>query len=162
MKSPSDWRPHEMPSLIINRLARLLSKRADEELAAMGLTASQLPVLASLKEGAKLTQRELADLTAVAQPSMAQLLARMERDGLVQRTPSTTDGRISLISLTPRANRMLDPGRLALRRINDEICSVLTQDERDLLTTVLQKLVRHADHKPELSRAKSYGLPATL
>lgn len=149
MKPVAEWRPHDMPSLIINRLARVLSKRADDELAAVGLTASQLPVLASLKDGVKLTQKELADLAAVAQPSMAQLLARMERDGLVQRTPSATDGRISLISLTPQASRRLEPGRTALRRVDDDVCSVLTEKEREMLTTVLRKLVRHAQGKPE-------------
>ncbi len=145
MKSSVDWRPYEMPTLLINRLARLMSKRTDEELGTVGLTASQLPVLASLKEDAKLTQKELAELTGVAQPSMAQLLARMERDQLIQRTPSTTDGRISMVSLTAQANRKLEPGRTALRRVDDDVCSILTEKERVMLATVLQKLVRHVE-----------------
>jgi MarR family transcriptional regulator, transcriptional regulator for hemolysin len=149
VKSTPEWRPQEMPSLIITRLARMLTKQVDEKLSAVGLTASQLPVLACLKDGAKLTQKELADLAGVAQPSMAQLLARMERDGLVRRTPSETDGRISVISLTARANRKLEPGRTALRSVDDDVCSILTGKEREMLTAVLQRLVRHAQGKPE-------------
>lgn len=150
VKPVAEWRPYEMPSLLINRLTRLLSKQVDEQLSAVGLTGSQLPVLAALKEGANLTQRELADLAGVAQPSMAQLLARMERDGMIQRTPSASDGRVSTISLTSQAKRKLEPGRDVLRRIDDETCSVLTEKERQALVAMLQKLVRHVQGEPQL------------
>lgn len=139
------WLPHEMPSLLINRLARLLSQQADEQLGEVGLTASQLPVLVSLKDGGSLTQKALAERAGVAQPSMAQLLARMERDGLVQRTPSNTDGRTSLISLTVQAKRRLEPGRDALRQVDDAACAIFSDSERQTLTTLLQRMVQHAE-----------------
>ena len=145
MNSFAEWRPQEMPTLLVNRLSRLISKKTDEELGVVGLTASQLPVLASLKDGMKLTQKELAELTGVSQPSMAQLLARMERDELVQRTPSPSDGRISMVSLTATANMKLEPGRSALRRVDDNACSILTERERAMLATILLKLLRHAE-----------------
>lgn len=141
MKSHPEWLPQQMPTLLINRLARLVSKEADESLRDVGLTIAQLPVLVSLKDGAKLTQKELADLTGVEQPSMAQLLSRMERDGMIQRTPSPIDKRSSLVSLTGQATKQLEPGRSALRKVDDEFCSVLTQDERNVLTGLLQRLL---------------------
>ena len=73
-----DWQPRQMPTLLINHYGRLLTRQADERLKTIGLTASQLPVLAALKDGSALTQRELAEAAGVEQPSMAQLLARME------------------------------------------------------------------------------------
>lgn len=141
------WQPHEMPSLLINRLARLLTQQADEQLGVVGLTAAQLPVLVSLKDGRSLTQKELAERAGVAQPSMAQLLARMERDGLVQRAPSKTDGRTSLISLTAQAKLRLEPGRDALRQVDDAACVIFSDSERQTLTALLQRLMQHAESK---------------
>lgn len=134
-----------MPSLLVNWLSRLMSKKVDQRLAAVGLTGSQLPVLVALKDGGARTQKELADFAGVAQPSMAQLLSRMERDGLIQRVPSSTDGRISMISLTPLASSRLGPGRAVLRALDNDLCSVLTSEERKSVTVILQKLIHHAE-----------------
>jgi MarR family transcriptional regulator for hemolysin len=42
---------------------------------------------------------------------MAQLLTRMEREGLIERTPDPKDGRSSLINLTPHALKKAKPAR---------------------------------------------------
>ena len=101
-------------------------------------------MLAALKDGGALTQRELAEAAGVEQPSMAQLLARMERDGLVRRDPSPTDGRSSLVSLTPAAQRKLEPGRALLRQIDEEACAIFTPAEREALAGMLLRLLEAA------------------
>jgi len=140
-----------MPSLLVNWLSRVLSRQVDQRLTAVGLTGSQLPVLVALKDGQERTQKELAEHAGVAQPSMAQLLARMQRDGLIQRAPSSVDGRMSMISLTAEASNRLEPGRAVLRKLDEEVCSILTDDERRAATPILQKLVRHAEGLPNVS-----------
>lgn len=144
MATPPDWQPGRMPTLLIHRYARLMARRVDEELKPIGITASQLPVLVALKDGARLTQKELAQAGDVEQPSMAQLLTRMERDGLVQREPSPTDGRSSLLSLTAAARRKLEPGRAILRRIDEQACAVLTPAEREALAGMMLRLLEDA------------------
>ena len=139
-----DWQPRQMPTLLINRYARAMAKQVDDRLRPLGVTASQLPVLAALKNGGRLTQKELAETTGVEQPSMAQLLARMERDGLVRREPSPSDRRSSLISLTPAAIRKLEPGRAVLRQLDDEACAIFDPAERELLASLLLRLVESA------------------
>ena len=141
MNSSAKWHPQEMPTLLISRYAKVLSKLMDEQLRPLGITASQLPVLVALKNGGGLTQKELAEIACVEQPSMAQLLSRMERDGLVRREPSPTDGRSSLIMLTDHALEKLEPGRAMLREIDDKACSIFSQDERQALANLLRRLV---------------------
>ena len=133
-----------MPTLLINQYARVMAKQVDERLRPLGVTASQLPVLVALKGGGRLTQKALAETTGVEQPSMAQLLARMERDGLVRREPSPTDGRSSLVSLTPAAMRKLEPGRAVLKQMDDEACAIFEPAERELLARLLLRLVESA------------------
>ena len=55
--------------------------------------------------GAALTQTALARAAAIEQPTMAATLARMARDGLIERRSDPRDGRSALISLTPAASR---------------------------------------------------------
>ncbi len=134
----NDWLPHTLPILVIGHVARQLSKLVDQDLKAVGITASQLPVLVALKNGEKRTQMELARIAGVEQPSMAQLLARMERDGLLRREPSVMDGRKSLVMLTETALDRLEPGRAALKQIDAEVCAGLSQEERKrFLSTLL-------------------------
>ncbi|WP_347557684.1 MarR family transcriptional regulator [Robbsia sp. KACC 23696] len=122
-------------------MERALSRIIDKELKPAGITASHLPVLVALKDGSKLTQKDLAAASNVEQPSMAQLLSRMERDGLIRREPSPTDKRSSVVSLTDLAMSRLDPGRQILRRIDDETCAVLSDAERKTLAALLHKLL---------------------
>lgn len=139
-KPLSQWRPETMPALVISRLGKLLMKRMDDSLKSVGVTSAQLPVLVALKNGERLTQKALAEFADVEQPSMAQLLTRMERDNLIQREPSPSDGRSSLIALTDHAHGLLEPGRDALRQLNAEICADLTPEEHATLSALLARI----------------------
>src|SRR6187402_722112 len=99
------------PGHLINRIARLGNRWTEPRLQKLGLAVAQLPVFGALRILGPLSQKELARITHVEQPTMAQLLARMERDQLVQRTPDPNDGRSSLVSLTPLALRKAIPAR---------------------------------------------------
>ncbi|HEV7317479.1 MAG TPA: MarR family transcriptional regulator [Ensifer sp.] len=129
-----------MPSLVIGRIARLLARLDDEGLKDVGISVAQLPVLVALKNGEMLTQKELAAIAGVEQPSMAQLLARMERDGLIRRDPDPNDKRSSLISLEAEAHRRLEPGRDVLRHNNREALAGFSPDEVRTLTDMLHRI----------------------
>jgi MarR family transcriptional regulator, transcriptional regulator for hemolysin len=143
------WRPQEMPALLIHRLARVLAKLDDERLRHLGISVAQLPVIVALKNGECRTQKELAVITGVEQPSMAQLLARMERDGMVHRQPDPTDGRSSLISLTDKALSRLEPGRDVLRRTNREALAELTPEEVKSVTSLLRRILATLERRQE-------------
>jgi len=132
-----EWRPETMPTLTISRIARQLTRLVDQRLKPLGITASQLPVLVALKHGEQRNQKELTLLAGVEQSSMAQLLTRMERDGLIRRQPSPDDKRSSLIALTDQAMSLLEPGRDALRQIDAKACAGLRDEERRMLLAML-------------------------
>ncbi len=136
------WQPQTMPTQLHQPGRSGFSRRiADTRLREPGVSVSQLPVIVALKHGARLSQKELAQQTGVEQPSMAQLLARMERDGLVQREPDPSDGRSSLISLTDHAMSLLAPGRRVLSQGNREALAGFDQSEIDLLVSMLRRVI---------------------
>jgi len=76
--------------------ARSLQKRAT----ALGFSPGQFPVLLELWNGDDLTQKQLLDRLEVEQATLANTLARMERDGLIRREPHPKDRRAQIILLT--------------------------------------------------------------
>ncbi len=145
MANDEDWVPHTHPSHYFSRIGRAQTRIGDVRLRAVGLATAQLPVLSMLSGGGSLSQTELARRAKVEQPSMAQLLARMERDGLIHRTPDPADRRSSLIALTPEAERRIPAGRAVLRQANAEMMRGLSEAEIAQLIELLGRVLRNVD-----------------
>jgi len=137
------------PGHLINRLARLSLRWTEERFQPLGLSTGQIPVLYVLKDGAALTQKELARLVRIEQPTMAQLLTRMERDGLIRRTDNPDDKRSSLISLTPLALKKLPQASIILSEGNRAALKGFTDREITTLSKLLLRVVKNLD--PEIA-----------
>ena len=83
--------------LAIMRLARRMrAERADTS-----LTLSQLSALSVLERLGAMTPRELAAAERVAPSSLTRLVASLEEQGLLTRTPHASDGRQVLLTASP-------------------------------------------------------------
>src|SRR6202034_362898 len=103
----------------------------------VGFGGAHLPVLVALRDGRADTQRDLARFAKIEQPSMAQMLVRMERDGLIRRTPAAADGRSSRIALTRVAQSRLPDACATLFEGNREALSGFTDEEAAQLVALL-------------------------
>lgn len=133
------------PGHLIGLAARGFARLSEQRLKALGFGVGHLPVLVALKEGRAETQRDLARFARIEQPSMAQMLGRMARDGLIRRTPSATDGRSSLIALTGYAEARLPEAIDALLQGNLEALAGLTEEEQAQLVSLLTRLIANLD-----------------
>src|SRR5215510_11463862 len=95
------------PGHLVSLAARGFARLSEARLKPLGFGVGHLPVLVALQDGRASTQRDLARFAKIGQPPMAQMLARMERDGLIQRAPDPADGRSSRITLTEVAEARL-------------------------------------------------------
>jgi MarR family transcriptional regulator, transcriptional regulator for hemolysin len=141
----SDGEPLRTLGHYVARLSRALNRIGDTRLRPLGFATAQLPVLSMLRDGEKRSQSDLARLAKVEQPSMAQLLARMERDGLIRREPDPEDGRSSLASLTAKARDRLAEGRAVLRQANVEAMRGLSDDEQRVLIDLLERVLANVE-----------------
>jgi len=137
--------PRNVPSFLIKRVARELTRLAETELRPLGLGMASLPVLEALRQGKAATQSELARLLRVEQPSMAQTLARLERDQLIRRSPDPHRPRAQRIELTPLALQRLPQAREILNEGNTRMLAGFSVDETMLLATFLQRLSANLD-----------------
>lgn len=144
-KPPLACAPDTRVGFWLNLASRSLVRAFDARLRPFGFAMSHLPVLRALAEGGALSQKELARAARVEQPTMAEMLARMERDGLVQRETNPDDKRGSLTSLTRSARGCLPEATEALIEGEREATAGLSDDERALFLDLLQRVVKNLD-----------------
>ncbi|MBB3610917.1 MarR family transcriptional regulator [Rhizobium sp. BK602] len=141
----TDWDLFDTPGPLINMASRAFSRLGERRVKALGFNIGQLPVLYLLRDGAQMSQKELAKFAKIEQPSMAQMLARMERDGLIRRAPDPTDGRSSFISLTDAAIAKLPAARQALEERREAVLEGFSRDEVQTLLQLMRRLNENLD-----------------
>ncbi len=133
------------PGHLISLAARGFTRLSESRLKPLGFGVGHLPVLIALKNNAAMSQRDLAQFARIEQPSMAQMLARMARDGLIERTPHPSDGRSSQISLTEAAQARLPTACSTLFQGNEEALSGFTAEEVTQFVSLLGRLIDNLD-----------------
>jgi MarR family transcriptional regulator, transcriptional regulator for hemolysin len=150
MKRNSDdvYVPEAFATYWINYAARHVQRRFERCLRPLGFGLAYVGVATELERAGPLLQRDLAKYYEVEQPTMAALLARMERDGLVARKAHPQDKRASLMSLTAKARAKLPEVKQKLvveaRRMTDE----LSDSETRMLISLLKRVAGIADENP--------------
>jgi MarR family transcriptional regulator for hemolysin len=137
--------PNDMVGFWINRASRSIVRVLDARLRPLGFAMSHLPVLRALAEGGALSQKDLARTARVEQPTMAEMLARMERDGLVQREPNPHDKRGSLTSLTRSARTRFPKAGETLMAGEREAMAGFSDQEKAMLLGLLRRVVKNVD-----------------
>ena len=125
--------------------ARFLSDRAD-------LSASAAFALNRVCREGPIRLTALAAKEGVSQPSMTQLIQRLERLGLVARLADPDDGRAALIGVTEHGQALLDDRKRMRRQRLKALMATLTPEEESALwlsarvaLPVLRRLVENAD-----------------
>jgi DNA-binding MarR family transcriptional regulator len=98
------------PVTVANRLRPVLFKlnRAlRRELHSLGVTGGQVSLLVQIRSQRGIGVRELAAREGMSAPGMSKYVARLERDGLVERGPVGGDRRRIGLTLTEAGERVL-------------------------------------------------------
>ncbi|GHF93891.1 MULTISPECIES: MarR family transcriptional regulator [Amycolatopsis] len=118
-----------------------------------GLSMTALACMSRLQHEGPLRLTTLATAEAVSQPSMSQLVQRLERQGLVSRIADPEDGRASLVALTEPGRALLAERRAARHQRLADLLAVLPDEDAAALRLamtvalpVVRRLVDAARH----------------
>jgi DNA-binding MarR family transcriptional regulator len=121
----------------IVRAARRLRQEAGEELSP-SLTAA----LSTVERHGPLTPSELATRERVQRPTATRVLARLEEEGLIERTADLFDRRSSLVTVTKAGSELLAELRTRKTAFLAARLETLEPDERAALERAADILVR--------------------
>jgi DNA-binding MarR family transcriptional regulator len=126
---------------LVNHLGRMLGLHLRERIVSHGVVPGQFAQLLALYEEDGLTQNQLCERVRIDQSTMARTLQRMERDGLIRRTPDPGDRRQALITLTEKA-RAIEPDLVqAAHDVNAVATKGFTPEEVAAFLTVVTRLI---------------------
>lgn len=104
----------------------------------------------------------LAAKEGITQPSMTQLVKRLERQGLVARLTDPEDGRASLIGITEHGRDVIDDRTRLRRERLAELLETLTPEEENALwlsarvaLPILRRLAANAGCPPDVDERKA-------
>ena len=121
----------------IERYARIFKNQRLDEL---GLVRRQSEILYALRRRPGVSQDEIAEELLINKSGVTRQLTAMEEAGLVTRSVSPADRRVTQVYLTEKAVALLPE----IHRINEEwsefITEGLSEEEQELLTRVLESV----------------------
>lgn len=129
----------------INLLARLMAQALKTHTMAEGVLPGQYPLLAELWGEDGLTQKELVERVRIEQSTIAHTLKRMERDGLVDRRPCPTDGRLVRHWLTPRGRAVQSIVQTGIASVNERAIHSLPQADVAQVVDTLDAMIANLD-----------------
>ncbi|MEM6534955.1 MAG: MarR family transcriptional regulator [Pseudomonadota bacterium] len=106
-------------------------------LAMKGLTIRQFAVLAALHDENGQSQSSLVDATGIDRSTLADMVQRMEKGGLVKRVKSEDDARAKAVSLTSAGEKAFQDGAPTVAEADSILLSGLRSTRRESLIKAL-------------------------
>jgi DNA-binding MarR family transcriptional regulator len=119
------------------------------------ITPDQFTVLRTLLEHEGVTQRELTELMSSDPNTVASLLERMEKAGLVERKSHETDRRANRLHVLASGKRQYQEARQVAIELQSELLSVLPEAEREVFLEHLDRVADACHLAAEQSPKKS-------
>jgi len=95
-----------------------------------GLTPRQFAVMLTIGQLPGLKQTELVDLTGIDRSTLAEMIERLARQGLVNRRRTRADQRANAVELTEAGRQAVHEAIPAVRRAQTQILAPLPQPQR--------------------------------
>ena len=96
-------------------------------------------VLLTLADMGPSEMHELTRRVARDKSQMTRLMKSLETKGLLERTTSKADARVSIVSLTPFGNEVVDTLRRAVAEAIGQVLSPITAQEKEQLKDLMRK-----------------------
>lgn len=147
------------PSHLLHRAQQIAANKSASALAAAGITLRQFSVLAALSGNDGVSQSDLVNATGIDRSTLADMVARMEKAGLIKRVASKTDKRAKVVSLMAKGKKAYEKALPAVEKADAAIFEALPKTKQATLVSGLKDMVAEAD-KAEAAVAPKPAAPA--
>lgn len=133
--------------LMVARLARVWRRKADQALAAHGLSEATAHPLLILSRGGRKNVRQgvLADEMGLEGPSVVRLIDLLAAERLVERREDPTDRRAKVLHLTALGQAKAEEVKRVMRRTRGELMKGIKPEELIIAFDVLARIEQSAN-----------------
>ena len=107
----------------------------------------QLRVISMVAMQEGISQKDLAYLLGIRPQTLGEMLQKLEGYGIVERKKSESDGRVTQVYLTDAGRTHAEEIAEMRKVVAADIFAVLTDDEKEQLSTILDKLDAELDRR---------------
>ena len=122
------------------------SQRASEifaiETREFDLTARQFAVLTTVAQNEGLSQTDLVRLTGIDRSTLADVIQRLLKRGIIERQRTAQDGRTYAVKLSGQGQDLLDAIKPYVRRADRIVMSCLGEDDGKKAAQILARLLK--------------------
>lgn len=126
---------------LCSTVTREAMKRAQATLTQLGLSPGGYNLLRAIGTREDMTIADIRKVLRVENATASTLVMRMERDGLIERTPSPHDKRASLLKATPHAATLMRQADQRMAVEASDMTHRLTDAEQVQLISLLEKVL---------------------
>ncbi|WP_262690942.1 MarR family winged helix-turn-helix transcriptional regulator [Kordiimonas aestuarii] len=110
-----------------------------------GISAAQNAMLLYLLRHEGATMGQVAVALGLKNAAVSGLVDRMERNDLVERRPSASDGRAYELYLRPYGRDTVEKSKSVIRMSNERLLEGFTEEERALMSRFFETIIERAD-----------------
>lgn len=131
-------------SVLIKKSSLVFDKYVNRFLTPFNLSGSQFRILMKLYKAPEHSVRQVDIETefSMTNPTVTGLVHQLEKKGFVERVENPEDRRSKLLRLTEYANSMKDDFFALADELEKEMTVGLTEEEAELLSELLQKVIK--------------------
>ncbi|WP_417488423.1 MarR family winged helix-turn-helix transcriptional regulator [Maricaulis sp.] len=138
--SPKAFDLADSPGHLLHRAQQFAAERFTKAMAGAKLTQRQFAVLHATAQNEGLTQTELVKITGIDRSTLAELVSRMARNGLLEREKLADDARANAIHLSVSGRTLLEAATLGAVEADRAIISALPKNKRANFLETLRRI----------------------
>jgi DNA-binding MarR family transcriptional regulator len=141
------------PLHLLHRAGQCASEIFQTELGSDELTPRQYAILLTVAQNEGLSQTQLVELTGIDRSTLADVVRRMLKKGLLHRRRTRDDARAYAVKLTEEGSRILKTHDPMARKVDERILSSLPATQRDRFLQDLNAIVQTLNKLKEKENA---------
>ncbi len=134
-------------AFVTSNSAKVFAQAMEKRLRPYFVSRSQWIAMHYISSRKGLTQKELARLMSVKEPSIVRMIQKMEAEGYLIRADSDTDRRVKCLVLTEHGEQVYHKILPVVERFKNDTTEGIPEEDLLLLRKTLEKMVDNASKK---------------
>lgn len=135
-------RLEQSPIHLLHRAGQCAGDVFQAEMSLGDLTPRQYAILLTVAQNEGLSQTHLVEKTGIDRSTLADIVRRLLKKGLLQRRRTKDDARAYAVKLTEEGSRILKSAEPMARKVDDRILAALPNQQRERFVQDLNTIVR--------------------